>query len=116
MHGLAVHMRHCKSVLKPKLKLAMMELWLTPPLETRSPWDCCNIKNIFINDLGLHLSQYRATIKCFTMKSSKKKQVIKNWFADRHEGSPNELLCVPVFEFLSRCDFCLEDATSYAGC
>ena len=74
MHGLAVQIRHCKSVLKLKFKLAIMELWLTSPTETRSLWDCCYIKNIFTNDLGLHLSQYRATIRCFTVKSSKTKK------------------------------------------
>ena len=77
MHGLAVQIRYCKSVLKLKFKLAIMELWLTSPTETRSLWDCCYIKNIFTNDLELYLSQYRATIECFTMKSSKKKKEIK---------------------------------------
>ena len=77
MHGLAVQIRYCKSVLKLKFKLEIMELWLTSPTETRSLWDCCYIKNIFTNDLELYLSQYRATIECFTMKSSKKKKEIK---------------------------------------
>ena len=100
MHGLAVQIRHCKSVLKLKFKLAIMELWLTSPTETRSLWDCCYIKNIYTNDLELHLSQYSATIECFTMKSSKKKKEINNWFADIREESPDKLLCVSVFDIL----------------
>ena len=64
--------------------------------------------------MGVDLSHYRATIGSFIGKSSKEKEGVKNWFADRREGSPDKLLCVSVFVLLSRCD--CEDATSYAGC
>ena len=64
--------------------------------------------------MGVDLSHYRATIGSFIGKSSKEKKGVKNWFADRHEGSPDKLFCVSVFVLLSRSD--CEDATSYAGC
>ena len=51
--------------------------------------------------MGVDMSHYRATIGSFIGKSSKEKKGVKNWFADRHEASPDKLLCVSVFIFLS---------------
>ena len=50
--------------------------------------------------MGVDLSHYRATIGSFIGKSSKKKEGVNNWFADRREGSPDKLLCVSVFDIL----------------
>ena len=69
--------------------------FLLPPERAPKAGPC----HLFTNVLGLHLSQYRASIDCFTMKSSKEKKDKKNWFADRCGGSPEKLLRVSVFDF-----------------